>query len=144
GTCTAPSRSDHSRSERIGRCMEATGTTEPSVAPESQTTNSSPRRTQRRCAGEIGRRFGNADVLIRTAIIEEKASATARQAFNKNYVWHLPYFFPLLFRREDGLIRSHGEFSRLAYVKNRDPGAVDEVVVCAVVDQHNSRGREQR
>src|SRR6267154_3147985 len=82
--------------------------------------------------------FGDADIFVSGAVIEKKAVFFLHHSFNKDYVWNLADFFPFIFGEEDGLFRTIEEFAGIVAIEHRHGGAVDEMVVGAVVDEDDA------
>src|ERR1700751_5371361 len=89
-------------------------------------------------------RFSDADVLVCAAIIEQIMVAPLHRAFNEYYIRNLADFLPRFFGREDWLIAPPDQFSRIITVKHRNCRAIDEFVICAVVNQKDSIGSHDR
>src|SRR6266576_6183037 len=83
-------------------------------------------------------------VLVGGAVVEEVAIVLVNQAFDKDDIGDLADFFPFLFRGEDGLVGTPDEFAGIVAVENGDAGAIDELVVRAVVDEHDTARSEDR
>src|SRR6266436_484802 len=83
-------------------------------------------------------RFGYSHVLIRCTVVEEPALALARHSFNKDHVRNLPDFLPFFFRTENRLIRTRKQLAGISGVKYCNSSAINQLVVSAVINQHDS------
>lgn len=81
-------------------------------------------------------------VLVCAAVVEQKSIALLHHAFHKNYVGDLPGFFPIFFGRENRLIASPEQPSWVVAVEDCNSSAIDQLVVCPVVNQNNSVARD--
>src|ERR1700687_5646740 len=88
--------------------------------------------------GNFGRRFSDTDVFIRGAIVEKKSIILSYHSFHEYYVGNLPNFFPLLFWAKDWFLRAVQQMARVVCVEHGDAGAVHQLVVGPVIDQHNT------
>src|SRR5258708_7660215 len=88
--------------------------------------------------GRECRSFGHADKLVGASVIEEPAIALPHDPFNKDYVWHLADFFPLSLWGEDGSVGARKKFAGIAAVEDGNAGAINEMVVGAVVDEDDA------
>src|SRR5258708_40030625 len=80
------------------------------------------------------RRFGDANIGVRSSVVQQIAITPAYHAFDENHIRNLPNFLPLLFRSEDRRIASRNETTGIFAIENRDAGSIDQVVVGAVVN----------
>src|SRR6266851_922557 len=86
--------------------------------------------------------FGDADIFVSGAVIKKKAVFFLHHSFNKDHVRNLADFFPFIFGEENRFFRAVEEFAGIAAVEDGYAGAIDEIVVGAVVDQHDALLRE--
>src|SRR5882757_1377337 len=84
------------------------------------------------------RRSGDADGLVRAAVIEEPAVGVANHSFDEDHVWHLAYFFPFFFRRKNGLFGASQNFFGIFFVEENPAGGIKKIVVGAVVNEEDS------
>ncbi len=82
--------------------------------------------------------FGNADVFVGGAVVEEIAALLFQHSFNENDIGNLADFLPIFFRGEDGSVGTREEFAGIVTVEDSDGGAIDELVVGAVVDEDDA------
>src|SRR5580765_3606402 len=88
------------------------------------------------CCGSDTNKF------VGAAVIKEPFAATIGDAFNEDDVGNLTGFFPVAFRLENRFIAAIDEFARIMAIKNSDTGAIDQMVVGAIVNQHDALGSE--
>ena len=84
----------------------------------------------------------HAYVLVCAAVVEQKSIALLHHAFHENDVGDLPGLLPIFFGRENRFITSPEQLPRIVAVEDRDPGAIYQPVVRAVVDQNDSVARD--
>ena len=77
-------------------------------------------------------------VLVCAAVIEQISIPLLHHAFHENYVGDLTDFLPILLGREYRLIASPEQLPGIVAVEDRNPGAIHQLVVRAVVDQNDS------
>ena len=82
--------------------------------------------------------FRDSHIFVRPAIIEEPAAVLANHAFDEHHVGDLACFFPFFFGGEDWSVGAVEDFARIVPIENRHCGAIDELVICGVVDQDDS------
>src|SRR6267378_3593329 len=78
--------------------------------------------------------FRDADEFVGGAVIEEKAVFLLHHPFNKNYVRDLANFLPFFFGGEDGSVGAGEELAGIVTVEDGNRGAIDELIVGAVVN----------
>src|SRR5437016_6030881 len=81
-------------------------------------------------------------MLVAGPIVEEITLMSNHRAFHEDHVRNLARDFPFFFRREDRLVGAPDQPAWVVAVEYRDPGAVNQLVISAVVDQHNSARRK--
>src|SRR5579871_1633451 len=77
--------------------------------------------------------FGDAHVFVGAAVIKEPALASVHHAFHEDYIRNLADFFPLLLRLKDRGIGAGQHFAGIMLVEQHPAGAVNQVIVSAVV-----------
>src|SRR4029077_14954790 len=89
--------------------------------------------------------FGYTYEFVSPAVVEEEAVGILQHSLDKYDVGNLAYFFPFELRLEKGLHGAVEKLARILAIEDRDASAINEIVVGAIVDQHNSfRGENRR
>lgn len=83
------------------------------------------------------RRLGHSHIFVSSAVVEQVAFAALHHALDEYNIGHLAGLLPVFFWLEDGLIGSPKQFSWILAIKDRHAGAVDELVVSAVVNEND-------
>src|SRR2546430_1774455 len=89
-------------------------------------------------------RFCHTNVAIGATVIEQIAVALLHHAFYENYICHLSDFLPVFFWIEYWFLAAPQQLPWIGAVENRNPGAIHETVVGAVVNQHHPLGGDNR
>src|SRR5947199_9418920 len=79
-----------------------------------------------------------ADKVVPNAVVKEPTIALSHYSFYKDYVGDLADFFPWFFGGEEGGVGTVKELARVAAVEDGDGGAIDELVVGAVVNEDDA------
>src|SRR6266568_4030977 len=96
-----------------------------------------------RSADNVG--FGNTNILVGAAVVEKETIGPVHHSFDEDDVRNLADLLPLFFGREDGGVGAREEFARIAAVEDGNAGAIDEMVVGAVVNEDDAaRGEDRR
>src|SRR5258708_7888136 len=86
----------------------------------------------------LARRLGNSNIFVCTAVVKEPAIFVWNHTLHKHDVRDLADFLPLPFRGEDGRVGAREEFAGIVAVEDSNSGAVDEMIVGTVVNQHDA------
>jgi len=90
------------------------------------------------------RRFRHPNIFVCATVIKQVALTASDHALNENHVRNLADFLPFLLGREDRLLAAIEQLARVVAVEDCDRSAVNQLVIAAVVDQHNAVGRQDR
>jgi hypothetical protein len=85
---------------------------------------------------------GYANVFVSPAIIEQVAAFRGEESFDKHNVRNLSDLFPFEFRGKDWLFGTVQNFAGVLSIKDGGTGAINQLVVSAVVNQDNAVGCE--
>ena len=100
-----------------------------------------------RSADNVG--FGDADVFVGGTVVEEEVVTKGSEVpflaqlshpFYEDDIGDLADLLPLLLGEEDGGVGAREEFARIAAVENGNTGAIDELIVGAVVNEDDAAG----
>src|SRR5712664_1724168 len=82
--------------------------------------------------------FRYSDVFVGPAVVKEPVAALSHHTLNEYNVWHLPDLFPFFLGGEDGRVGAREQLSRVVAVEDGDGSAIDEMVVGAIVNEHDT------
>jgi hypothetical protein len=93
------------------------------------------------------RGYDDTDVFVGGAVVQEKAVFILHHSFvfsfNEDYIGDLADFFPFFFGGEDGASVRERSLRGIVAVEDGYTGAINEMVVGAIVYEDDSLGREE-
>src|SRR6516162_1602340 len=89
--------------------------------------------------------FYYTDVLVSSAVIKEISVAAPYHTLDKDDIGYLTNFFPFFPRPKNRLFATIKQSPRIFAIEDRNCGAINQLVIGAVVDQNNTlRGHNRR
>ncbi len=95
-----------------------------------------------RSADNVG--FGNTDILVRAAVVKKEPIGRVHHSFDEDDIGDLADLLPLFFGGEDGGVRAREKLAGIAAVEDGNAGAIDEMIVGAVVNEDDAAPGEDR